>query len=72
MLDPGEALARVLATMHPRDRLPFLRYLTRKGEWAGDAMYLESIAAYRARQVRPADAPAAGRPALRLVTKDDS
>jgi hypothetical protein len=36
MLNPGDALASVLSTRHPRDRLPFVRYLMRKGEWAGD------------------------------------
>jgi hypothetical protein len=49
MLNPGEALASVLSTLHPRDRLPFLRYLTRKGEWAGNRMYLEEITACRDR-----------------------
>jgi hypothetical protein len=74
MLNPGEALASVLSTLHPRDRLPFLRYLTRKGECAGDRMYLDEIAAYRDRLAGGAsaagaeDTPSApGRPALRLV-----
>ncbi len=73
MLNPGEALASVLSTMHPRYRLPFLRYLTRKGEWAGNRMYLEEIAAYRDRLASGAsrrgssNAARSRRPALRLV-----
>jgi hypothetical protein len=73
MQNPREALDGVLSSLQPRDRLPFLRYLTRKGEWAGDRRFLVEIAACRDRLAGVALAAGAegmpsapGRPALRL------
>jgi hypothetical protein len=69
-----EALASVLSTLHPRDRLPFLRYLTRKGPCAGNRICLAEIEAYRDRLAGGAATDGADetptpprRPAFRLV-----
>jgi hypothetical protein len=68
MPDPGEALASVLSALPPEDRLAFLRYLTRKGDWPGSRSLRDELAACRDRLAAAAaeGADATPTPSLRL------